>query len=77
MPGRRKMAPPLSPAEIALYTGMDAPGLAAGVGRRAGATLPDRTDDLVSQVEVVPGQSGGEGIDELPNAGPDDPHDGP
>lgn len=52
---------PESPTEIALETGMCAPGLVEGA-------------DLT---EAVPGQSGAEALAELPNAGPDDPNDGP
>lgn len=77
---------PESPTAIGMATGMDVPGLDDVRGTLEEAlVLPptevaNRTpaggiaeDDL----DVVPGQSGAEALADLPNAGADDPWDGP
>lgn len=64
---------PASPTAISLATGMAAPGLddVRGTLEEALVMPPGPL------TETVPGQSGAEGLAELPNARPEDPWDGP
>lgn len=68
---------PESPTAIAQATGLGAPGLDDVRGTLEEALVvppaPRRDDDL----KIVPGQSGAEALADLPNAGPEDPWDGP
>lgn len=66
--------PPESPTEMAILFGLPAVGLGemSGLGE-SGA----RNGLLPEALEVIPGQSGAEGLAELPNAREEDPADGP
>lgn len=64
---------PESPTAIAMQTGMDAPGLGEVRGTLEEALVVPPTANL----DVIPGQSGAEGLADLPNARENDPNDGP
>ena len=89
----RQNRPPESPTEIAMQTGMEdagwanvrgtleealifPPGRIGGEGR-TGALHGTPNAAAPDELDVIPGQSGAEGLADLPGAGPDDPRDGP
>ncbi|HLN61692.1 MAG TPA: hypothetical protein VK464_09085 [Symbiobacteriaceae bacterium] len=83
MPEQNEQAPD-SPTAIAMATGMGVPGIdltdVRGTLEEALVFPPTRATaraDAAESLEVVPGQSGAEGLAELPHSGAGDPWDGP
>lgn len=85
---RDDLLEPASPTEIGMATGLGVPGLTEVRGPEEEGPLtgplreaeegPAPTDRQRRRTpDLVPGQSGAEGMADLPNAGPDDPRDGP
>lgn len=78
---------PLSPTELGLRFGLPIAGLGeianmgeAGAGAGGlplAAGLPSDDLPLDDDLQAVPGQSGAEGLADLPQAQPEDPFDGP
>lgn len=83
MPQQNQQAPE-SPTAISMATGMCVPGIdltdVRGTLEEALVFPPVPAagrGDAAESLEVVPGQSGAEGLAELPHSGADDPWDGP
>ena len=83
MPQENEQAPE-SPTAISMATGMGVPGLdltdVRGTLEEALVFPPARAagrGGAAESLDVVPGQSGAEGLAELPHSGADDPWDGP
>ncbi len=77
---------PESPTATAQETGMDAPGLNEVRGTLEEALATSSADGegirrvenpMDDALDHIPGQSGSEGLADLPNARPEDPWDGP
>lgn len=87
---RDDLLEPASPTEIGLATGLGVPGLTEVRGPQEEGPLSGPLNEAAEgpgpgprdarrrrTPDLVPGQSGAEGLADLPNAGPDDPRDGP